>query len=77
VRGLEGHVDRADQVAQHGVQVDGLPQPGGGGRYFSTATPTQTGSTASPRVPTTCQYEEPPEACALMTADTTSATAPL
>src|SRR5580692_11223152 len=47
-------------------------------RYFSTATPTHTGSTASPSVPTTCQYElESPEVCALITAETTSATAPL
>ena len=47
-------------------------------RYFSTATPTQTGSTPSPSVPTTCQYdEESPEASALMSAETTSATAPL
>src|SRR5580692_5582235 len=47
-------------------------------RYFSTATPTHTGSTARPRVPTTCQYdEESPEVCALITAATTSATAPL
>ena len=47
-------------------------------RYFSTATPTQTGSTPSPRVPTTCQYEvESLEASALIAAETTSATAPL
>ena len=47
-------------------------------RYFSTATPTQTGSTASPSVPTTCQYDlELPENCALMTAETINATAPL
>ena len=47
-------------------------------RYFSTATPTQTGSTASPSVPTTCKYdEESPEVSALMTAETTSAAAPL
>ena len=47
-------------------------------RYFSTATPTHTGRIASPSVPTTCQYDaESPEACALITAETTSATAPL
>ena len=31
MRGLEGRVDHADQVALHGIQVDGLPQPGGEG----------------------------------------------
>jgi hypothetical protein len=47
-------------------------------RYFSTATPTHTGSTPSPSVPATCQYdEESPEASALIAPETTSATAPL
>jgi hypothetical protein len=31
VRGLEGRVDRAHQIALHGVQVDGMPQPRGKG----------------------------------------------
>jgi len=35
VHGLERRVDHAGQVARHGIQADGLPQPGGEGCAIS------------------------------------------